>query len=78
MNISTGILAGGKSTRMGKNKALLTINEQRFIDKIAGELGSFSEVLISAAEKACMRIRGFAWYMMSIRTSDRLKGFIRF
>ncbi len=51
MNISTGILAGGKSTRMGKNKALLTINEQRFIDKIAGELGSFSEVLISAAEK---------------------------
>lgn len=37
MNISTGILAGGKSTRMGKNKALLTINEQRFIDKIAGE-----------------------------------------
>ncbi len=51
MNISTGILAGGKNTRMGKNKALLTINEQRFIDKIAGELGSFSEVLISAAEK---------------------------
>ena len=51
MNISTGILAGGKSTRMGKNKALLTINEKRFIDKIADELGSFSEVLISAATK---------------------------
>lgn len=51
MNISTGILAGGKSARMGKNKALLTINEKRFIDKIADELGSFSEVLISAAEK---------------------------
>lgn len=53
MNISTGILAGGKSTRMGKNKALLEINEKRFIDKIAGELGSFScsKTLISAAEK---------------------------
>lgn len=51
MNISTGILAGGKSTRMGKNKALLTVNEKRFIDKIADELSSFSEVLISAAEK---------------------------
>lgn len=51
MNISTGILAGGKSTRMGKNKALLAINEKRFIDKIAEELGGFSEVLISAAEK---------------------------
>lgn len=51
VNISTGILAGGKSTRMGKNKALLTVNEQRFIDKIANELSGFSEVLISAAEK---------------------------
>lgn len=51
MNISTGILAGGKSTRMGKNKALLTINQKRFIDKIADELSSFSKVLISAANK---------------------------
>ena len=53
MNISTGILAGGKSARMGKNKALLTINEKRFIDKIAGELGGFSssQTLISAADK---------------------------
>lgn len=51
MNISAGILAGGKSTRMGRNKALLTINEKRFIDKIAEELSSFGEVLISAADK---------------------------
>lgn len=51
MNISTGILAGGKSTRMGQNKALLTIGEKRFIDKLAQELGVFSEVIISAADK---------------------------
>lgn len=58
MNISTGILAGGKSTRMGKNKALLTVNEQRFIDKIADELGGFSQVLISAAEKGAYEDTG--------------------
>ncbi len=51
MNLSTGILAGGKSTRMGQNKALMTINEKRFIDRIADELSSFSQVLISAAQK---------------------------
>ncbi len=58
MNINTGILAGGKSTRMGKNKALLTVNEQRFIDKIADELGGFSQVLISAAEKGAYEDTG--------------------
>lgn len=58
MNISTGILAGGKSTRMGKNKALLTINERRFIDKIADELASFSQVLISAADKGAYEDMG--------------------
>lgn len=51
MKLSAGILAGGKSTRMGQNKALMTINEKRFIDRIADELGSFSQVLISAAQK---------------------------
>lgn len=51
MNISIGILAGGKSARMGRNKALLTIHEKRFIDIIAGELSGFGETIISAAEK---------------------------
>lgn len=49
MKLSTGILAGGKSTRMGQNKALLEFNNRRFIDLISHELSSFSEVLISAA-----------------------------
>lgn len=51
MKLGAGILAGGKSTRMGQDKALLLINERRFIDKIAEELSSFSQVLISAARK---------------------------
>lgn len=59
MKLSTGILAGGKSTRMGQNKALLTISEKRFIDKIADELGSFSEVLISAAQKGVYEDAGY-------------------
>ena len=51
MRLSAGILAGGKSTRMGENKALLTINNKRFIDRIADELSGFSQLIISAAHK---------------------------
>lgn len=59
VRLSTGILAGGKSTRMGQNKALLKLNERRFIDRISDELGSFSEVLISAASKGVYEDTGF-------------------
>ena len=38
MRLSAGILAGGKSPRTGENKALLTINNQSCIDRIADEL----------------------------------------
>ena len=49
--IAVGVLAGGKSTRMGENKALLQINGKRFLNQICGELGDFSQVIISAARK---------------------------
>lgn len=43
------ILAGGKSTRMGRDKALLQLNGKLFIQHITEELQSlFSEVVISA------------------------------
>lgn len=51
IKISTGILAGGKSSRMGTNKALLQFNNRRFIDRIADEMSGFSETLISVAKK---------------------------
>lgn len=51
IRISAGILAGGKSSRMGQNKVLLKLDNKRFIDRIIGELSNFDELLISAAHK---------------------------
>lgn len=45
--ISAGILAGGKSSRMGENKARLKLDDQSFLEKIASECRGFSEILIS-------------------------------
>lgn len=50
MDISIGILAGGKSTRMGRNKAFLTYNRKPFIEIIAEEFCGFDDLMISAAD----------------------------
>jgi molybdopterin-guanine dinucleotide biosynthesis protein A len=43
------VLAGGESTRMGCNKALLDVGGRPLIERILGQLGpSFSQILISA------------------------------
>ncbi len=49
--ISIGILAGGKSSRMGQDKALIKIGNERIIEKLSKELSFFSEVIISAGNK---------------------------
>ncbi len=49
MKITAGVLAGGKSSRMGRDKALLTIENKRFLDRITGELSALDEVLLSVA-----------------------------
>lgn len=48
-NITGAILAGGKSARMGKDKALLELDGRTFIERIAMTLGKvFPEVIVIA------------------------------
>lgn len=49
--VSVGILAGGRSERMGTDKALLRLGSRTIVETIAAELRGFSEVLISAAQR---------------------------
>ncbi|MBQ5317417.1 MAG: molybdopterin-guanine dinucleotide biosynthesis protein B [Oscillospiraceae bacterium] len=51
VKLSVGILAGGKSSRMGKNKALMQIENVTVIERVARELSGFSQVVVSAADK---------------------------
>ena len=51
MNCGAVILAGGRSRRMGRDKAELEFNGIRFLDKLACELSGFPELLISVNEK---------------------------
>ncbi len=51
-NLSVGILSGGKSSRMGQDKALLTINSMQFMNIIVDEMSTFSEVLVSVDDKS--------------------------
>lgn len=46
MNTTAVILAGGKSSRMGENKALLPMKEKTNIAKIAGELEKVTKQLL--------------------------------
>ena len=47
MKIGAVILAGGKSSRMGTDKAGLKIGGVSFLEKIAAELSDFDELLVS-------------------------------
>ena len=51
MNLIAVILAGGQSSRMGRDKALLELNEQKFIDHLVQELSGCCKVMISAAHQ---------------------------
>ena len=48
------ILAGGKSSRMGTDKALLNYNGQKFIEKIADELSFFEEKIIARGNNSTL------------------------
>ena len=47
MNIGCAILAGGKSSRMGSDKALLTLEGKNFIQMLMDELDFFPEKLVA-------------------------------
>jgi molybdopterin-guanine dinucleotide biosynthesis protein A len=46
--IGAVILAGGKNSRMGENKAYLTLAGETFLARMTGQLSQFEELLISA------------------------------
>lgn len=48
------ILAGGKSSRMGEDKALLEYEGKYFIEKIAEELSFFDEKIIARGNKSSL------------------------
>jgi len=50
MKLSTAILTGGKSSRMGRNKAFLPYKGTTFLQHLQQELETFDQVLISAAD----------------------------
>ena len=55
---SVGILAGGKSTRMGQNKALMTYRNETMIERISREMKASGEVLVSASVRGLYEADG--------------------
>lgn len=50
-NCGAVILAGGRSSRMGRCKALLELDGETLISRLAGELSAFDELLISSNDE---------------------------
>lgn len=60
MSITAGaaLLAGGRSSRMGQDKAELLLEGRTFTERIAAELGGFPERLLSTGSRA-LSVPGF-------------------
>lgn len=73
--ITGAILAGGKSSRMGKNKALLDLNGKPFIQHIAETLSKvFDEVIIIANHGAPYKFLQLPIYEDVLRECGSLGG----
>ena len=55
---SVGILAGGKSTRMGQNKALMEFQNETMITRISRQFSDCHEVLVSASQRGIYEAEG--------------------
>lgn len=58
VSFSVGILAGGKSSRMGQNKALMEFNNDTMIGRISKQFKGFGEVLVSASQRGLYEAEG--------------------
>jgi len=68
ITFGTALFAGGKSRRMGRDKALLALDGTIFLDRIAAELGGFEERLLSVDREE--RYENLPWR----HVSDRVAG----
>lgn len=69
MKIGCVILAGGKSSRMGTDKALLKIDGKSFIEQLAEEFDFFEEKMIARGNNES--ISNVNWTMISDIYQDR-------
>lgn len=63
------ILAGGKSTRMGKDKALLEISGKSFIKMLSEEFDFFEEKMIARGNNEC--IQEISWTVVKDMYQER-------
>ena len=63
MTVGCVILAGGKSSRMGTDKALLELNGKKFIEQISEELDWFEEKIIAHGNNR--ELSGTSWTLIS-------------
>ena len=65
MKIGCVILAGGKSSRMGEDKALLELEGENFINRIADNLSFFEEKIVASVNQRVLSLkRQSEWKMI--------------
>lgn len=74
--ISAGILAGGKSKRMGESQGTALHGGETFLAHLLWELREFDEVALSVEDRRAWADAPVGWWKISSRISVRWKGFI--